>query len=95
MAATLGSVWPSMVLALGSPPSSIHCFSTETLPRAVAVRMCFGSADMFGAAAMALAAVGRLRCSRLYRWLGGPSAVGSRERRQGRSESSLENAKSV
>ena len=30
---------------------------TETLPSAVAVKMCFGSADMFGAAAMASGAV--------------------------------------
>ena len=50
MAATLGKVWPSIVLALGSPPSSIHCLSTETLPKAVAVKMCLGSAERAAAA---------------------------------------------
>ena len=85
MAATLGNVCPSIVLAFGSPPSLIHWVSTETLPSAVAVRMCFGSADIC-AAAMASAAVGRLRCSRLYRLLGGPSAVAGEGRELGRSQ---------
>ena len=64
MAATLGRVCPSMVLAFGSPPSLIHWVSTETFPRAVAVKMCLGSADRFGAA-MAMPVKQRLRCQPL------------------------------
>ena len=48
MAATEGSVCPSIVLALGSPPSLIHCDSTETLPRAVAVKDVLGERPTFG-----------------------------------------------